>query len=141
MLILEALLYGILSIFLLIVGFVVLDWVIPCDFYKEIFEEKNPAVGVLVAGLFSAMGVIIRSAVIGKETAVEQWGTIGGGILATLLYAGLGLALFVAGYLLLALLLRGYDLNRHIDEHNTAVGVALSGFFIAIALAVSGAIQ
>ncbi|MDR3231738.1 MAG: DUF350 domain-containing protein [Synergistaceae bacterium] len=62
----EAFLYGILSICLLIAGFFVLDFVIPCDFFKEIFEEKNPAVGVLVAGLFIAMGVIIRSAVVGR---------------------------------------------------------------------------
>jgi uncharacterized membrane protein YjfL (UPF0719 family) len=47
----------------------------------------------------------------------------------------------VFGYLSLALLLRKHDLNKHLDEHNTAVGFALAGFFIAIALVVSGAIQ
>jgi putative membrane protein len=66
MLMLEAFLYGLLSIVLLIAGFFVVDWVIPCDFRKEIFEEKNTAVGALVGGLFIAIGIVIRSAVIGK---------------------------------------------------------------------------
>ncbi|MDR3231737.1 MAG: DUF350 domain-containing protein [Synergistaceae bacterium] len=69
------------------------------------------------------------------------WERLGEGVASTLIYAGVGLALFVIGYLLLAFLLRRYDLNRHLDEHNTAVGFALAGFFIAIALVVSGAIQ
>ena len=64
-LILNAFLYGVLSIVLLIVSFVALDFIIPCDFRKEIFEEKNTAVGALVAGLFIAIGLIIRSSVIG----------------------------------------------------------------------------
>jgi uncharacterized membrane protein YjfL (UPF0719 family) len=63
------------------------------------------------------------------------------GLASTLIYTGIGLVLFVIGYLALALLLRRHDLNKHIDEHNTAVGFALGGFFIAIALVVSGAIQ
>ena len=66
MLILDAFLYGVLSIGLLIAGFFLLDFVIPCDFRKEIFENNNKAVGALVAGLFIAMGIIIRSAVIGR---------------------------------------------------------------------------
>ncbi|MDR2179235.1 MAG: DUF350 domain-containing protein [Synergistaceae bacterium] len=66
MVILEAFLYGLLSIVLLIAGFFVIDWVIPCDFRKEIFEEKNTAVGALVGGLFIAIGIVIRSSMIGR---------------------------------------------------------------------------
>jgi putative membrane protein len=66
MLMLEAFLYGLLSIVLLIVGFFVVDVVIPCDFRKELFEEKNTAAGALVGGLFIAIGIVIRSTVIGK---------------------------------------------------------------------------
>jgi uncharacterized membrane protein YjfL (UPF0719 family) len=66
MLILEAFLYGLLSIVLLITGFIVIDFVIPCDFRKEIFQEKNTAVGALVGGLFIAIGLIIRASVVGK---------------------------------------------------------------------------
>jgi putative membrane protein len=66
MLILEAFLYGLLSIVLLIAGFFVIDFVIPCDFRKEIFQEKNTAVGALVGGLFIAIGLIIRASVVGK---------------------------------------------------------------------------
>lgn len=63
--VLESFLYGMLSIILMIAGFFVLDVIIPCDFKKEIFDNKNTAVGALVAGFFIAMGLIIRSAVTG----------------------------------------------------------------------------
>ena len=139
MLILEAFLYGVISIFLLMLGYYLLDFIIPCDFYKEIFEEKNEAVGVLLGGLFVAMGLIIRSAVIGGEAHPVE--SLGDGIFFTLVYSGVGLVLFLSSYMLLALLLRRYDLNKHIDEHNTAAGMALAGFFVAIALVVSGVIQ
>jgi putative membrane protein len=139
MMVLEAFLYGLLSIILLIVGFMVLDFVVPCDFRKEIFEEKNTAVGVLAGGLFVALGLIVRSSVIGGGRGTEDG--MMDGLFATLVFSGTGLVLFVAGYLLLALLFRKENLHRHIDEHNTAVGFALAGFFIAIALAVSGSIQ
>jgi uncharacterized membrane protein YjfL (UPF0719 family) len=140
-LVLEAFLYGLLSIVLLIAGFFVIDFVVPCDFRREIFDEKNTAVGALVGGLFIATGIIIRSSVIERQGAAQDWEKALGGLVSTFIYTGVGLALFVVGYLLLALLLRRHDLNRHIDEHNTAAGFALAGFFIAIALVVSGAIQ
>lgn len=63
--ILNTFLYGLLAIALLLAGCFIMDVIIPYDFRKEIFEEKNSAVGALVAGIFIAMGIIIRSAVIG----------------------------------------------------------------------------
>lgn len=131
--------YGVISIFLLVLGFYLLDLVIPCDFQKEIFEEKNNAVGALVGGLFTAMGLIIRSAVIGGGT--HQAESLQEGVFFTLVYSGVGLVLFLGSYMSLTLLLRRYDLNKHIDEHNAAAGAAVGGFFVAIALVVSGVIQ
>lgn len=65
-----------------------------------------------------------------------------GGIASTLLYTALGIALFLLGYFGVFLLLRGkVNLNRELDEHNVAAGIALSGLFIGIAIVVSGVIQ
>lgn len=70
-----------------------------------------------------------------------MWDNLIRGVVSTLVYTGVGTALFTIAYLLLATLLRGRNLNRHLEERNTAAGIALAGFFIGIALAVSGAIQ
>ena len=57
--------YGLLGILLLILGVVIMDLVIPYKFTREIFEEKSPATGALVAGIFIGLAIIIRSVIIG----------------------------------------------------------------------------
>ena len=62
--VLSTFIYGILGLGIMIAGFIILDIAIPYDFRKEIFEEKNPAVGIMAAGLFVALAIIIRSAIL-----------------------------------------------------------------------------
>lgn len=62
--VIEILVYGGLGIFLMFVGYNIFDWVVPYNFGDEI-KEKNPAVGVVMAGIFIAIAIIIRSAIIG----------------------------------------------------------------------------
>lgn len=57
--------YGALGILLLILGVIVMNFVIPYNFRREIFEEKSVATGVLVAGIFIGLAIIIRSVIIG----------------------------------------------------------------------------
>lgn len=57
--------YGALGILLLIIGVIVMDFVIPYNFRREIFEEKSVATGALVAGVFIGLAIIIRSVIIG----------------------------------------------------------------------------
>ena len=135
---LESAVYGALGIVLLLLSSFVMDLVIPYNFQKEIFEEKNPAVGALVAGIFVSVSIIIRAAIAGGDSLVIPEVN---GYLSSVLYTALGLVLFIAGYFLLTLLFKKWNLNKQIDEHNTALGVAVAGFFVAIAIVVSGAIQ
>jgi Domain of Unknown Function (DUF350). len=57
--------YGIFGILLLIIGVIIMDLVIPYKFLHEIFEEKSKATGVIVAGIFIGLAIIIRSVIIG----------------------------------------------------------------------------
>ena len=70
-----------------------------------------------------------------------MWDRFIEGAISTILYSGVGIALFIGGYFMLSLLLRKHNLSGHIDRHNEAAGIALAGFFIALALVVSGVIQ
>lgn len=137
-LLLEAFLYCILSVALLAIGYFILDLLIPCNFGEELFNKKNPAVGVLVLGLFIAIGIIIRSSVIGLSAMGE---TFISGVFSTLIYSALGIGTFAISYCCMCFLARKQNLNSHIEQQNIAVATAVAGVFIAIALAISGAIQ
>lgn len=65
------------------------------------------------------------------------------GVVSTLQYWAIGLILFVVGYYSMVLLckMKGIDLNKAIDDHNTSAGIAMAGFIIAIGIIISGAIQ
>lgn len=63
--ILNSVIYGLAGIVILIFGSLVIDWLIPYNFHKEIFEKKNTAVGALVAGIFIGLAIIIRSVITG----------------------------------------------------------------------------
>lgn len=65
------------------------------------------------------------------------------GILSTLQYWLVGIILFIVGYYSMVLLCKiiKVNLNKVIDDHNTAAGIAMAGFIIAIGIIISGAIQ
>ena len=60
---LETVIYSILGIIVLVAGYKILCWIVPFDLNKELSEDDNPAVGVFVAGLFIALGLIIAAAI------------------------------------------------------------------------------
>lgn len=58
-------------------------------------------------------------------------------IIEILVYLLIGLVFFIVGYKILSKN-KHYDLNEEIDNHNKAAGVMVAGFFIAIAIVMSG---
>lgn len=65
------------------------------------------------------------------------------GIISTLQYWAVGLIIFAIGYYTMVLLCKakGINLNKAIDDHNAAAGVAMAGFIVALGIVISGAIQ
>lgn len=61
--ILETLIYSVLGIIILIGAYKILSWVVPFDLNKELSEDDNPAVGIFVAGMFIALGLIIAASI------------------------------------------------------------------------------
>ena len=58
-------------------------------------------------------------------------------IIEILVYLLIGLVFFIIGYKILSKN-KHYDLNEEIDNHNKAAGVMVAGFFVAIAIVMSG---
>jgi uncharacterized membrane protein YjfL (UPF0719 family) len=60
---LNAAVYAALGIIIFVVAFAILDWLTPYALWKEIVEEKNLALAVLVGAMSIGMCIIIAAAV------------------------------------------------------------------------------
>lgn len=61
--IIATIVYAVLSIVLMFVGYKFFDIITPFKFNEEI-KEKNPAAGIVIAGLFIAIAIIVRASII-----------------------------------------------------------------------------
>ncbi len=55
--------YALLSLVLMFAGYKVFDLITPFKFNEEI-KERNPAAGLIVAGLFIAIAIIVRASIL-----------------------------------------------------------------------------
>lgn len=60
-------------------------------------------------------------------------------ILSSIIYFAIGMVFCAIGYKVFDII-TPFDLNKEIDEHNVAAGLAVAGIFIGIAIVVSAAI-
>lgn len=58
-------LYALIGVIVLWLTFVVIDKITPYDLWREIVQEKNLALGVVVGAMFIALGLIIAAAIHG----------------------------------------------------------------------------
>ena len=55
--------FSIVGLIILVVGYLVFDLVTPYNLNKEIAEDNNTAAGVAVAGILIALGLIVAAAI------------------------------------------------------------------------------
>ena len=60
-----SIIYAVLGMILLYVGYKVFDLVTPTDMQKKIFEENNTAVGITVGAFILGLAVVIGAAIHG----------------------------------------------------------------------------
>jgi putative membrane protein len=60
---LAALIFALLGIVLFVVGFWIFDKLTPGSFWKELLEDQNTALGVLMGGVAIAIAIIIAAAI------------------------------------------------------------------------------
>jgi putative membrane protein len=62
-------------------------------------------------------------------------------VIQSVVFSGVGLAVFVAGFFVLKLLLP-YDIHKEIEtDQNVALGVVVAGFIVGLAIIVAAAIH
>ncbi len=135
---LETIVYLIVGLVAMMVGYVIIDLIIPADFPKEI-REGNKAVGWVSAGIYAGLGFIIRSAIITISASEGQ--ELLQGVISTAIYAVIGIAAFIIGYFAVDLVNRKFNFNVEIENKNEAAGIMIFGIFMGVAFIVSGVIQ
>ncbi|GAA0178337.1 hypothetical protein SH2C18_14080 [Clostridium sediminicola] len=55
--------YALLALVLMFVGYKIFDIITPYNFAEEI-KEKNPAVGAVIAAIFISVAIIIKAAIV-----------------------------------------------------------------------------
>ena len=59
----SSLIYSFLGVFIFWISFLVIDRLTPYHLWKEIIEEKNTALGVLVGGIAIGICIIVAAAI------------------------------------------------------------------------------
>ena len=135
---LETFVYLIVGLAAMMIGYVIIDLIIPADFPKEI-QEGNKAVGWVSAGIYAGLGFIIRSAIITISAAEAQ--ELLQGVISTAIYAGIGIVAFIIGYFAVDIVNRKFNFNVEIEKKNEAAGIMVFGIFMGVAFIVSGVSQ
>ena len=131
--------YACFGIVLMITANTVIDFFIPGDFGEEI-RKGNRAVAWLSAGSFIGIGEILRAVILSPSVASSDT-TFVHGVVASLVYAAIGILFFVAGYFFINFWHRKYNLSEEIMNGNTAAGILVFGIFVGLSLVVSGAVH
>ncbi len=134
----ETLVYLGVGLVMMMLGYFIVDLVVPIDFPQEI-NNGNKAVGWVSAGIYAALGFVIRSAIISNTTSEDS--SLLSGVSETVLYGLIGIVAMVVGYFLVDIINRKFNFNEALRDKNEAAGIMVFGIFIGVAFIVSGVIQ
>ena len=136
--VIETLVYLCIGLIMMMLGYFIIDLIIPVDFPQEI-REGNKAVGWVSAGIYAGLGFVIRSAIItaeiGEATELLQ------GVIDTAVFAVIGIVAIILAYFIIDILNKKFNFNVALKEKNEAAGIMVFGIFLGIAFIVSGVIQ
>lgn len=57
----STLLYGVIGILLLLVGYFIFDRIVGLDLKRELVEDQNTALGIMLAGVFIGTAIVIAA--------------------------------------------------------------------------------
>ena len=146
----EILLYFLVSLVALFVGRKVLDWITPYDLNHQTAEVDNLAVGLTQAGFYLALAIIIHASISG-EVDYELFPFIDpeeptrfmiliAELITTVVYVLIGLVFLSYGRRALNWL-TPFDLDKEIEiDRNVGVGALEAAFYVSISIIIHGII-
>ncbi len=136
--IIETLVYLGVGLSVMMIGYFLVDLVIPADFPAEI-KNGNKAIGWVSAGIYMGLGFIIRSAIITIHLSDAE--ELLKGVGNTAVFSAIGIVAFVLAYFIVDIVNRKFNFNKELEAGNEAAGIMVFGIFVGIAFLVSGVIQ
>ncbi len=136
--IIETLVYLGVGLSVMMIGYFLVDLVIPADFPAEI-KNGNKAIGWVSAGIYMGLGFIIRSAIITIHLSDAE--ELLKGVGNTAVFSVIGIVAFVLAYFIVDIVNRKFNFNKELEAGNEAAGIMVFGIFVGIAFLVSGVIQ
>jgi len=146
----EILLYFLVSLVALFVGRKILDWITPYDLNHQTAEVDNLAVGLTQAGFYLALAIIIHASISG-EVDYELFPFIDpeeptrfmiliAELITTVVYVLIGLVFLSYGRRALNWL-TPFDLDKEIEtDRNVGVGALEAAFYVSIGIIIHGII-
>lgn len=130
------LLYGFVGIALLALGYRVIDWLTPGHLGRQLCEDRNRNLGVIVSAAMLAIGIIVTSAIIASD------GDLGKGLGESAGFGLVGIALLGLAFAVVDLITPGRlgDIVTGEDGHEPMVfvtGAALLSIGGIVAAAIS----
>ncbi|WP_304131899.1 DUF350 domain-containing protein [Mesonia mobilis] len=127
--IIDILSYGLLGIILLNLSIIISDKIILRHFSikKEVIEDKNVGVGVIEGAISIGSGLIIFGAISGEGYSLLH------GIISTLIFWAIGQVVLIITTRVYNMI-TSYNIHKHLEEDNFAVGIGYAGALIAISI-------
>lgn len=138
--VLEVFLYAVAGILVLNLARILVDKLVLYKFKteKEIIEDQNAGSGAVEFAVYISVGLVIAAATAGTGVSADE-ATIVESIVRSVVFFVLGMAVLMV-FALLYELTTPFDVHDEIEKDNAAVGVALAGNLIAIAIVVFKAV-
>lgn len=112
------------------IGLFIFDFTVPAFAIKRELNEKNPAIGIVMAGWLFSIGIIIYNSMLHSEL-----------LMTAVKYSAIGIILNIILYHLVNLLLPGWQLSKAIDDHNQGAAWFVFGMFLLIGQCIGGALS
>ena len=146
----EILLYFLVSLVALFVGRKVLDWITPYDLNHQTAEVDNLAVGLTQAGFYLALAIIIHASISGEvdyelfpfldPEEPTRFMILIAELISTVVYVLIGLVFLSYGRRALNWL-TPFDLDKEIEtDRNVGVGALEAAFYVSIGIIIHGII-
>lgn len=134
----ETVVYLGIGLVMMMLGYLIIDLLIPVDFPQEI-NDGNKAVGWVSAGIYAGLGFVIRSAII--SNTISEATELLQGVIDTAIFGAIGVVALILGYFIIDIVNKKFNFNVALKEKNEAAGIMVFGIFLGIAFIVSGVIQ
>ncbi|MDW8363884.1 MAG: DUF350 domain-containing protein [Myxococcales bacterium] len=142
-----AVLFALVGAVFFAIAFVIMRALSPFSIRKEIEQDQNKALAVLIGSVLLGIALIVAAALEGEAAGAPVttgglgWGALLHGLVVSVLFALVGLVLFGASFFVATRVLP-FSVRKEIEEdHNVALALVLGAVNVGLGLIVAAAVR